>query len=159
MKSVSQAVLAIILVCSFVATPVHAQAPASEPTTLESVLEQFLAILEQFQAVQAQLASSAAAETTLPNADANASSAVIVDTPAPAPTAAPVAIITDAVSTDQFVVIKSDEVVLERPASELSRQEAQTDCEAIAYNTDNMWERISCTYGDEVLYEGVFIAG
>lgn len=36
---------------------------------------------------------------------------------------------------------------------------AQTECEAIAYNTDYMWQDIVCTYEGEVIYDDVFIAG
>lgn len=40
-----------------------------------------------------------------------------------------------------------------------TEREARTQCEAFAYNTDYMWQEISCTYNGTEIYAGVFIAG
>ena len=36
---------------------------------------------------------------------------------------------------------------------------AQAACEAVAYDTDFMWNNIECVYDGALIYSGVFIAG
>ena len=60
-------------------------------------------------------------------------------------------------SDAQLVVTVIDEVVLEQ--SGLTREAAQASCEAIAYNTDYMWQQIVCTFEGEEIYNDIFIAG
>jgi hypothetical protein len=56
-----------------------------------------------------------------------------------------------------LVVTVVDEVVLE--ADNLSREEAQAQCEAVAYNTDHMFKQVVCVYQGEEIYNDIFIAG
>lgn len=59
----------------------------------------------------------------------------------------------------QFIVTIDEITVVSKPTAGMTRQSAQAQCEAIAYNTAYMWKLVTCTYGTDVLYQDVFIAG
>lgn len=61
----------------------------------------------------------------------------------------------DAVSL--YFVTVGDEIVFTNDV--MLFEEAQAHCDSVAYNTDNMWKQVVCTYDDVELYNDIFIAG
>jgi len=60
-------------------------------------------------------------------------------------------------SESQFYVSVADVVVTE--SNEFTGEEAQAQCDEIAYSADNMWQQVVCVYDGEEIYNDIFIAG
>ena len=56
-----------------------------------------------------------------------------------------------------FYVAVADSLVLELDT--ISAEDAQTRCEAIAFDTNNMWQQVVCVYDGIEIYNDVFVAG
>lgn len=62
-------------------------------------------------------------------------------------------------ATTRFTITIDEQQVVNKETTYMTPSSAQAQCEAVAYNTDNMWKLVTCTFGTEVLYRDVFIAG
>jgi len=60
-------------------------------------------------------------------------------------------------SDAQLVVTVVDAIVLEQ--NELTQEEAMEACEAVAYDTDYMWQQVVCMFDGQEIYNDIFIAG
>jgi hypothetical protein len=58
-----------------------------------------------------------------------------------------------------FTISVDKTAVVSKPMTDVTKKAAQAQCEAVAYDTENMWKLVTCTFGSEVLYRDVFIAG
>lgn len=59
----------------------------------------------------------------------------------------------------RFTITIDEQRVVNKETTYMTSSSAQAQCEAVAYNTDNMWKLVTCTFDTEVLYRDVFIAG
>ena len=56
-----------------------------------------------------------------------------------------------------FYVSAADAIVVE--SNDVTAEEAQSQCDALAFNTDYMWQQVVCVYDGEEIYNDIFVAG
>ena len=62
-------------------------------------------------------------------------------------------------SQPDFIITIDEQTVVAKPITGMTTESARSQCERVAYNTDHMWKLVTCTFGSQVLYRDVFIAG
>lgn len=58
-----------------------------------------------------------------------------------------------------FVVTVDGSTVVNKETTGMTKASAAAQCDEVAYNTENMWKLVTCTFAGETIYSDVFIAG